>query len=76
MQTLTEAGTPAVGYIPQGVVFVLRWKLRDWSLITGSGGYKTGGRFYPYENGGGKRFSHAGRGRGHKRFLGSFYAVA
>ena len=35
---------------------------RDWSLITGRGGYKTGGgqvKFYPYEKGGQKRFSHA-----------------
>ena len=35
--------------------------LRDWSLITGRGGYKTGGggghmKFYPYEKGGRKRF--------------------
>ena len=32
---------------------------RDWSLITGrGGGYKTGGhvKFYPYENGGRKKF--------------------
>ena len=31
--------------------------LRDWSLITGRGGYKTGGgdhvKFYPYKKGGG-----------------------
>ena len=30
--------------------------LRDWSLITGRGGYETGGghrKFYPYEKGGG-----------------------
>ena len=39
--------------------------LRDWSLITGRGGYKTGGgghmKFYPYEKGGGgrKSFRHA-----------------
>ena len=39
--------------------------LRDWSLITGRGGYKTEGghvKFYPYERrggGGGKSFSHA-----------------
>ena len=33
--------------------------LRDWSLITGGGGYKTGGghvKFYPYEKGGRKKF--------------------
>ena len=33
---------------------------RDWSLITGRGGYKTGGgghvKFYPYEKGGRKKF--------------------
>ena len=32
---------------------------RDWSLITGRGGYKTGGgghvKFYPYEKGGGRK---------------------
>ena len=34
-------------------------KNRDWSLITGSGGYKTGGghvKFYPYEKEGRKTF--------------------
>ena len=40
-----------------------RDRLRDWSLITGRGGYETGGgghvKFYPYEEGGGKSFSHA-----------------
>ena len=34
--------------------------IRDWSLITGRGGYKTGGgghvKFYPYEKGGQKKF--------------------
>ena len=34
--------------------------LRDWSLITGRGGYKTGGgghvKFNPYEKGGRKKF--------------------
>ena len=35
--------------------------LREWSLITGRGGYKTGGggghvKFYPYEKGGQKKF--------------------
>ena len=43
----------------------------DWSLITGSGGYKTGGghlKFYPYKKkgGGGKTFSHAEGGRAQK----------
>ena len=41
--------------------------LRDWSLIMGRGGYKTGGggrmKFYPYKKGGGgKSFSHAEEG--------------
>ena len=60
----------------------LKRLIRDWSLITGRVGYKTGGghvKFYPYEKkggGGGKRFSHAEKGGGHKRFWGSFNAVA
>ena len=37
--------------------------VREWSLITGRGGYKTGRgghvKFYPYEKGSGKSFSHA-----------------
>ena len=32
-------------------------------------------KFYPYEKGGGKSFSHA-EGRERKTFFGSFYAVA
>ena len=56
--------------------------LRDWSLITGrGGGYKMGGgghvKFYSIRKGGG------GGGEvlamlkgGHKKFRGSFYAVA
>ena len=54
---------------------------RNWSLITrgGGGGYKTGGgrhvKFYPYEKGSGKSFSHAEE-EGHNKFWGSFYAVA
>ena len=50
---------------------------RDWSLITGRGDYKTGGR------GGGGPIQKGGSGKvlamlkgGHKRFWGSFYAVA
>ena len=53
--------------------------LRDWSLITGRGGEglqngRGGGhvKFYPYEMGRG--VSHAEGG--HKKFRGSFYAVA
>ena len=47
--------------------------LRDWLLIMGRGGYKTGGgghvKIYPYdkEGGGGKSFSHA-KGGGTKSF--------
>ena len=33
-------------------------------------------KFYLYEKGGGKSFSHAEGGGGHKKFWGSFYAVA
>ena len=40
---------------------ILTTQLRDWSLITGKGGYKTGGggghvKFYPYEKGGREKF--------------------
>ena len=42
---------------------VLVYRVRDWSLITGRGGAtKWEGRhvkFYAYEKGGGKSFSHA-----------------
>ena len=55
--------------------------LRDRSLITGRGDYKTGGghvKFYPSEKGDGKSVSHAegGGGGGHNKFWGSFYVVA
>ena len=54
---------------------------RDWSLITGRGGYKTGGggarEVLPLQKGGGgKSFSHTEGGGGHKKCWGSFYAVA
>ena len=56
--------------------------IRDWSLIMGRGGYKTGGgghvKFYPYEKGGGgvaEKVLAILKG-GHKKFWGSFYAVA
>ena len=32
-------------------------------------------KFYPYEKGGGKSFSHT-EGGGHNKFWGSFYAIA
>ena len=61
------------GYLP-----TLVKDIRDWSLITGRGGTKREGgghvKFYPYEKGGGKSFSHAEGG--HKKFWGSFYVVA
>ena len=57
--------------------------VRDWSLITGSGGGATkregGGhvKFYPYEKrGAGKSLSHAGGGGVHQTFWGSFYVVS
>ena len=48
--------------------------LRDYSLITGTGGYKTGCEVLPLRKGGGgrKSFSHAEGGGGHKMFWGSF----
>ena len=45
-------------------------QLRDWSLITGRGATKPEeghGKFYLYEKGGGKSFSRAKRGGGHKK---------
>ena len=33
-------------------------------------------KFYPYEKGGSKSFSHTEGGGGHKKCWGSFYAVA
>ena len=53
--------------------------LRDWSLITGRrGGYKTGGRaceVLPLRKGGTEKVLAMLKG-GHKKFWGSFYAVA
>ena len=57
------------------------YPLRDWSLITGRGGGLQNGRGVAHEvlplrkGEGGKSFSHA-EGGGHKKFWGSFYAVA
>ena len=44
--------------------------LRDWSLITGRGGYKTGGhvKFYPYEKAGGGKSFHSLKGGGGEKF--------
>ena len=54
--------------------------LRDWSVITGRGGYKTEGggegqvRFYPNERGGGADIVLAMlKGGGHKKFWVSFF---
>ena len=54
--------------------------IRNWSLITGRGGYKTGegGRqvkFYPYEKGGTEKVLAMLKGGG-KKFWGSFYTLA
>ena len=51
--------------------------VKDWSLVTGKGGYKTGGGgIFPLRKGGRaeKGLSHA-KG-GHKNFQGSFYTLA
>ena len=61
---------------------ILSLGLRDWSLITGRGwGYKTRGgggyvKFYPYEKGEGAEKVLAILKGGHKKFWGSFCAVA
>ena len=53
--------------------------LRDWSLITGRGGYKTGGggacEVLPLRKGGAEKVL-AMLKRGHKKFWGSFHTVA
>ena len=54
--------------------------LRDWSLITGRGGLQNGRggghvKFNPYEKGGAEKVLAMLKG-GHKKFWGSFYAVA
>ena len=52
--------------------------VRDWSLITGRGGYKTGGghvKFYPYRKRGAEKVLAMLKG-GHNKFWGSFYVVA
>ena len=53
--------------------------IRDWSLITGRGGYKTGGggarEVLPLWKGGAEKGSAMLKG-GHKKIWGSFYAVA
>ena len=66
------------GFLPVCLLATGRYGLRDWSLITGSGGggYKMGGggtwSFTPTKRGGGKRFSLAEGGGGHNKFWGSF----
>ena len=56
-----------------------KFQIRDWSLITGRGGAtkREGGhvKFYPYEKGGAEKVLAMLKG-GHKKFWGSFYAVA
>ena len=68
--------TVSVGVVTPSLV---KGILRDWSLITGRGGYKTGGgghvKFYPYEKGGAEKVLAVLKG-GQKKFWGSFYAVA
>ena len=54
--------------------------VRDWSLITRRGGYKTGGgggtrSFTPTKRGGAEKVLAMLKG-GHKKFWGRFYAVA
>ena len=52
--------------------------LRDWSLITGRGGYKTGGgarEVLPLRKRGAEKVLAMLKG-GHKKFWGSFYTVA
>ena len=53
--------------------------VRDWSLITGRGlqNGRGGGacEFYPYKKGGAEKVLAMLKG-GHKKFWGSFYAVA
>ena len=53
--------------------------LRDWSLITGRGGYKMGGgarEVLPLRKGGAEKVLAMLKGGGHKKFGGSFYVVA
>ena len=54
--------------------------IRDWSLITGRGGYKMGGgarEVFPLRKGGGGAENVlAILKEGHKKFWGSFYVVA
>ena len=53
--------------------------LRDWSLITGKGGYKTGGgarEVLPLRKGGGAEKVLAMLKGGHKKFWSCFYGVA
>ena len=53
--------------------------VRDWSLITGRGGYKTGGggarEVLPIRKGWADKVLAMLKG-GHKKFRGSFYVVA
>ena len=58
--------------------YVVDIHIRDWSLITGRGGYKTGGgarEVLPLRKGGAEKVLAMLKG-GHKKFWGSFYAVA
>ena len=52
--------------------------IRDWSLISGRGGYKTGGgarEVLPLRKGGEEKVLAMLKG-GHKKFWGRFYVVA
>ena len=66
---------------PQSLEGIISSPIRDWSLITGSGGGTTkrewGAReVLPLQKGGGGSFSHAEGGGGHNKIYGSFYRLA
>ena len=67
-------------FVPLYICNVPLLILRDWSLITGSGGAtkREGGghvKFYPYKKGGRKKVVAILKG-GHNKFWDSFYTVA
>ena len=63
----------------EGVGTAQRSNIRDWSLITGRGGYKMGGggarEVLPLRKGGAEKVLAMLKG-GHKKFWGRFYVVA
>ena len=77
-QTEAQRAAKAVKVQYEELEPIITIEVRDWSLITGRGGYQTGGgarEVLPLRKGGAEKVLAMLKG-GHKKFWGSFYAVA